>query len=428
MNKSIRFGSVRLPRWCLQVGGVAMVGLVSFACSSDADVPSAQGGAAGGGGKAGNAAGGKAGSAGGGNAGQSSSQGGGGQTNGGTGNVGNGGASGHGSPSAGSGGSSGSAGGLSGGSGGTSGSAGGLSGGSGGTSSTAGGPSGGSGGDNSSTAGGPSGGGGNSGTAGGPSGGGGNSSTAGGPSGGSGGTSGSAGGPSGGSGGTAQAGSGGAQGGSGGAQGGSGGAQGGSGGSGGGCTQGSGGAAPTTYLKWLNGYIDGASNTGSVQGYWYTFTGGASSVISEAPAFGVACSNICVNGSAAQQAGGSGCFLGFNTNQVAGTGTASNGWNATSKGVTGVEFVLTGSQVPATIQIDVKVKGSANNYCLVRSGVISGGAQNIPFAALQQDCRTIGGSHPAPDATKIEAIHLQIPTSASSSTGFNFCVTSIKLL
>ena len=421
MNKSIRFGSVRLPRWCLQVGGVAMVGLVSFACSSDADVPSAQGGAAGGGGKAGNAAGGKAGSAGGGNAGQSSSQGGGGQTNGGTGNVGNGGASGHGSPSAGSGGSSGSAGGLSGGSGGTSGSAGGLSGGSGGTSSTAGGPSGGSGGDNSSTAGGPSGGGGNSGTAGGPSGGGGNSSTAGGPSGGSGGTSGSAGGPSGGSGGTAQAGSGGAQG-------GSGGAQGGSGGSGGGCTQGSGGAAPTTYLKWLNGYIDGASNTGSVQGYWYTFTGGASSVISEAPAFGVACSNICVNGSAAQQAGGSGCFLGFNTNQVAGTGTASNGWNATSKGVTGVEFVLTGSQVPATIQIDVKVKGSANNYCLVRSGVISGGAQNIPFAALQQDCRTIGGSHPAPDATKIEAIHLQIPTSASSSTGFNFCVTSIKLL
>ena len=379
MNKSIRFGSVRLPRWCLQVGGVAMVGLVSFACSSDADVPSAQGGAAGGGGKAGNAAGGKAGSAGGGNAGQSSSQGGGGQTNGGTGNVGNGGASGHGSPSAGSGGSSGSAGGLSGGSGGTSGSAGGLSGGSGGT-----------------------------------------SSTAGGPSGGSGGTSGSAGGPSGGSGGTAQAGSGGAQGGSGGAQGGSGGAQGGSGGSG--------GAAPTTYLKWLNGYIDGASNTGSVQGYWYTFTGGASSVISEAPAFGVACSNICVNGSAAQQAGGSGCFLGFNTNQVAGTGTASNGWNATSKGVTGVEFVLTGSQVPATIQIDVKVKGSANNYCLVRSGVISGGAQNIPFAALQQDCRTIGGSHPAPDATKIEAIHLQIPTSASSSTGFNFCVTSIKLL
>ena len=380
MNKSIRFGSVRLPRWCLQVGGVAMVGLVSFACSSDADVPSAQGGAAGGGGKAGNAAGGKAGSAGGGNAGQSSSQGGGGQTNGGTGNVGNGGASGHGSPSAGSGGSSGSAGGLSGGSGGTSGSAGGPSGGSGGT-----------------------------------------SSTAGGPSGGSGGTSGSAGGPSGGSGGTAQAGSGGAQG-------GSGGAQGGSGGSGGGCTQGSGGAAPTTYLKWLNGYIDGASNTGSVQGYWYTFTGGASSVISEAPAFGVACSNICVNGSAAQQAGGSGCFLGFNTNQVAGTGTASNGWNATSKGVTGVEFVLTGSQVPATIQIDVKVKGSANNYCLVRSGVISGGAQNIPFAALQQDCRTIGGSHPAPDATKIEAIHLQIPTSASSSTGFNFCVTSIKLL
>ena len=420
MNKSVRFGSVRLPRWWLQVGGVALVGLISFACSSDADGPSAQGGAAGAGGKAGNGGGGKAGTAGGGTAGQSSSEGGAGQgQNGGSGNVGNGGTSGSGTaggPSGGSGGDS-TAGGPSGGT------AGGPSGGNSGNGGTAGGPSGGGG--NGNTAGGPSGGGGNGNTAGGPSGGGGNGNTAGGPSGG-GGNGSTAGGPSGGGGGSAQAGSGGAQGGSGGAQGGSGGAQGGSGGA---CALGgSGGAAPTTSLKWLNGYIDGASNTGSVQGYWYTFTGSASSVITEAPAFGVACSNICVNGSAAQQSGGSGCFVGFNTNQIAGTSTATDAWNATSKGVTGIEFVLTGSQVPGTIQIDVKVKGSSNVYCLVRSGVTSGGAQNVSFGAVQQDCFDSAGSHLPPDATKIEAIHLQVPTSATSSVGFNFCVTSIKLI
>jgi len=52
MNQCVRFGSVGVSRSLLQLGGVAMFGLMAFACGSDAASPTGQGGASGQGGSA----------------------------------------------------------------------------------------------------------------------------------------------------------------------------------------------------------------------------------------------------------------------------------------------------------------------------------------------------------------------------------------
>ena len=182
-------------------------------------------------------------------------------------------------------------------------------------------------------------------------------------------------------------------------------------------------------MSWQNGYID-PSNTGNVHGYWYTFHDTGTSTILPA-GFTSAGASICVAGNAAQFSSGGanwGSAVGFNANQATGTSSTPAAWNATAKGIAGFRFTLTGSQVPTSIQVNVKASGSSNTYCSKLSGVTSGTSQVVTFGSITQDCFNVGGSHPVVDATNIEAIQLQISSVSSGVTGFDFCVTSVQLL
>ena len=427
MNQRVRSGSIRLKR-SLWVGGVAMMGLITFACGSDSTSPGDPGGQGGlpEGGKAGSGTAGKAGS-GGASAGVAGQAHGGGATTAGSGN------------SAGSSQTAGAAGQAQGGSGGN---AQGGGAGSGTAGSSAGGAQGGS-------AGAPQGGGAGSGTAG-SSAGGAQGGSAGAPQGGASG-SGTAGSAQGGSSGSAQGGSSGsAQGGSSGsAQGGSSGsgtagsAQGGSagsaqggtagiaqGGSSGGVTAGAAGTGPSSYLSWQNGYID-ASNIGAIKGYWHTYHDSGSSTINQSPSFAAGGASICVWGNVGQSSASNwGSVVAFNTNQAAGTSTVAGAWDATAHNIAGFRFTLSGDQVPSTIQVNLKVNGlpDTTTYCSKLTGVASNNAQTVSLGSVTLDCFNASGSHPVVDATKIEAIQFQVPSSSSGVTQFNFCVSSVQLL
>ena len=430
MNQRVRFGSVGVSRSLLQLGGVAMFGLMAFACGSDAASPTGQGGASG---QGGSAEGGKAGHGG-------SGAGVGGQATGDAGSSNMGGA--------GSGPVGGSAGSPQGGAaqGGSAGSAqaGAPAGGSAGTpqggaaaGGSAGSTQGGGGGQAGTSVGGSAGtaqaGAAQGGSAGNPQGGAAQGGSAGSPQGGAaqGGSAGAQGGAAqGGGAGSAQGGA--AQGGS--AQGGA--AQGGSagsaqGGSAGSAQGGSGGGGGTSsFLSWQNGYISGPSNIGNVHGYWYTFHDTGTSTILPS-SFATAGANICVTGNAAQYSNGGlnwGSAVGFNANQAAGTNPPLGAWNATAAGIAGFRFTLTGSQVPSSIQVNVTVAGSTASYCSKLSGVTAGTSQAVIFGSVTQNCFNSGGSHPIVDPTKIEAIQLQVSSVSGSVTAFDFCVSSVQLL
>jgi len=183
-------------------------------------------------------------------------------------------------------------------------------------------------------------------------------------------------------------------------------------------------------LSWQNGYID-SSNIGAVKGYWHTYHDTGSSTINQSPSFATGGSNICVWGNVGQQSASNwGSVVAFNTNQAAGTSTAAGAWDATAHSIAGFRFTLSGDQVPSTIQVNVKVNGlpDTTTYCSKFTGVASNNPQTVSLGSVTLDCFNSSGSHPAVDATKIEAIQFQVPSSASGVTQFNFCVTAVQLL
>lgn len=182
----------------------------------------------------------------------------------------------------------------------------------------------------------------------------------------------------------------------------------------------------TPFLSWQDGYINGASNTAGVKGYWFTYHDAVGSTIQPA-SFATAGTNICVFGNTVPfVAGAYGSVVGFSANQLANTDVKGI-FDAPAHGVVGFSFTLTGSEVPANLQVNIAVAGSGLTYCSRLTGLTSGGAKTVIFSSTRQDCfSTVPGG--PPDVTRIEQVQFQTSSVTNVTTSFNFCFSSIQML
>lgn len=185
---------------------------------------------------------------------------------------------------------------------------------------------------------------------------------------------------------------------------------------GGGSCVGTGPATAEVPITPANGWVDCGTNTIGLQGSFFTYSDGTSTV--EPADFADAGEEICVTGMAA--ASGTdiwGAGVGFNLNQDVDSDTA-NEWDATAAGITGISFNL--SALPAGGLVRLIYASGGKDYCVE---VEAAGAQTVLFSATTEDCWEAGGA--APPETTLQAVKWQVAAMTDAYT-FDFCISDIK--
>jgi len=166
-----------------------------------------------------------------------------------------------------------------------------------------------------------------------------------------------------------------------------------------------------------DGWVDCATNSIGLQGSFFTYSDGTSTVTPED--FSAAGAEICVTGMAA--ASGTdiwGAGVGFNLNQDAGSDTA-NEWDATAAAITGISFNI--SALPAGGLVRLIYASGGTDYCVE---ITATGAQTVLFSATAEECwaETPGG---APAETTLQAVKWQV-AAVTDAYSFDFCISDIK--
>jgi hypothetical protein len=177
----------------------------------------------------------------------------------------------------------------------------------------------------------------------------------------------------------------------------------------------------------------GVSANGSFTGYWYTFSdnadGGTSTIspICDTPCFSAAGTSVCVSGTAAQVPD----ELSYGTYWGVGLG-----WNLKQAeappnepamaDLSGYSTVTIGLQVNTPSPIRAKLDfGDATNYCV---SAFANGANSLTLTTdFVGECWEGGKALPLQPSllAAVKAIQIQVPTSMSAPTPFDFCVTQV---
>jgi len=229
----------------------------------------------------------------------------------------------------------------------------------------------------------------------------------------------------------------------------------GSGGKSGGATGGSGSPSAGVVLTVSDtGWVDTSTNSLGIQGAWYAYgdatdcvaAGHAAtdcSVITKPASTGfaaVAGNKLCTAGTAAKVINGTngmpdysgiwGTGIGIDLNTTGGANSTKSPYNATAKGVTGIEFTidnlpLGGLRVefptPATTSGSAYWNGKTSNTSPVVTGV-----NTIKWADVSGPMYL--ASPPAFDPTMILSVQFHVPTGTSGSSAFDYCISNLKML
>lgn len=173
-------------------------------------------------------------------------------------------------------------------------------------------------------------------------------------------------------------------------------------------------AAGPVALAPMNGFVSCSSNTVGVEGYFYTFDDGTSTIT---PAdFSAAGMEICASGTAEtadEDFTVWGAGVGFNLADEA-------TWDATAAGISGVSFTVTG-MLPTNFRFIVTEPGD-KGYCYN----VTSESNTVTFAETNSACWDDSGT--APNPANLVAIQWQVSTSMDGPQDFNFCITNIQLL
>ncbi len=189
---------------------------------------------------------------------------------------------------------------------------------------------------------------------------------------------------------------------------------------------GTGMAAAAVPLMPHNGFVDCASNTIGIQGYFFTYSDMGGSSIMPAD-FSAAADEICVTGTVGQvmdddYSATYGAGLGFNFNQTTGSSDA-NTWDATAAGISGIQFNI--SSFPTGAGMRVIFQSGGSDYC---APITAGGAQTVNFADATKTCYDAADPGPSGSATTLEQVKWQVTTDADATHDFDFCLTDIALV
>jgi len=176
-------------------------------------------------------------------------------------------------------------------------------------------------------------------------------------------------------------------------------------------------ATPTTTPVALtadDGWVDCSSNDIGIQGEFFTYSDGTSTIT---PAF--TGDEICVSGTAEPTVADNsvwGAGLGVNLNQEEREADVAT-WDADAMGISGFRFNL--SAMPTGTGLRLVYQSGGTDYCV---DVTAAGAQTVLFADTAEACWGSGGD--APNPSSMEAVKWQVTTN-STSHDFSFCITQL---
>lgn len=180
------------------------------------------------------------------------------------------------------------------------------------------------------------------------------------------------------------------------------------------CTA-SGAATAPVPITPADGWVDCATNTIGIQGAFYTYDDGTSTIT---PAdFSASGAEICASGTVAATASDIwGAGVGFNLNQDVGS-DAANAWDATAAGVTGISFNV--SALPTGGLLRLIYTSAGVDHCVE---ITAAGQQTILFSETAEECWSAGGGAPA--ATTLESVKWQV-AAVSAEYSFDFCISDV---
>lgn len=161
-----------------------------------------------------------------------------------------------------------------------------------------------------------------------------------------------------------------------------------------------------------DGWIDCSTNDIGVQGEFFTYSDGTSTITSAFTG-----DDICVEGTAGRAVSDNsvwGAGFGVNLNQEEREADPDT-WNADAMGISGFRFNL--SAMPAGTGLRFVYQSGGTDYCVE---IASAGAQTVRFSETREACWGSGGDDPNPST--LEQVKWQVTTN-SSEHDFSFCIT-----
>ncbi|HEV8550640.1 MAG TPA: hypothetical protein VGQ57_16455, partial [Polyangiaceae bacterium] len=172
-----------------------------------------------------------------------------------------------------------------------------------------------------------------------------------------------------------------------------------------------------------SGWIDATQNCVGVQGAVYAIYDevGSSATVTSTD------NKVCASGTATKVLGGNftdywGVRLII---QLANSGTGTAGpYNASTHGVDGFKFSISGSTVPVEIRPTFFNTSSTTQYC---ERLCATGAQSLLLSHAHASCWS-GDTGATPTGTSLQYLEFSIPSIATADVPFNFCVNSLTAI
>jgi hypothetical protein len=97
-------------------------------------------------------------------------------------------------------------------------------------------------------------------------------------------------------------------------------------------------------------------------------------------------------------------------------------YNATSHGVTGFDFTISGANIPAGLRAVYRVDGEATEYCKVVAGA---GATTTLINDAHPQCYLADAGATTPNATLLRRLEFEVPANTTTDVDFAFCVDAL---
>lgn len=180
------------------------------------------------------------------------------------------------------------------------------------------------------------------------------------------------------------------------------------------------------------GWVDGAGNTIGIQGPWYSYNdckdSPADCTLNQTPPegdFANVGGKMCTKGSTAPVKAATefstkwGAGIALDLNNAGGVGAVKMPYNATSKGVLGFSFTLTGTAPDMRVNLPTPATSTASHFVPGSTGMV------LFSQAMQGSWVT---TRTALDASQVMSIQFQIPSKMTAPVAFDFCIENLKAI
>ena len=183
-----------------------------------------------------------------------------------------------------------------------------------------------------------------------------------------------------------------------------------------------------TAITPLDGWVDASTNDVGIQGAWYTFSDGVSTIVPASdPFFEGAGSQICVSGGSPPHENEDlswGAAVAMDLNSV---DAVSNAYNAPAYGVVGIKFSITGD-LPPRLQVSIPTLDDSNFCRRYESIAGTETTLSVYFNELELDCWEIGVDNPTPDPALLRSFQIVAISSADETISWDFCVENVSAI